>query len=589
MNLSNAEIADLLRNVATALTLGKANSFQVRAYENAADSIEHLTADLGDLWEEDKLKDIPGVGKGLQEYLNELFKTGTVKHFESLMADFPSVIYTLIKVPGVGPKTAQELAELGVKDLGDLEEKLEKGILVEKGFSAKIAEKIKLGVVEYKGLGNRILLPVAGEQAEKIVEYIKKDPNVSQADYLGSLRRRVVTVGDLDFAAATKNPEKTLAHFTAMPGVKHVVSEGGYQAEPGDHKVAKAMVVLNNGMHVDLLVGDPDSYGALLQHFTGGKNHNIHLRTLAEKKGLSLSERGVKDLKTGEVKPIKKESELYAMLGMQTPDPELREDTGEIEAAIKHELPTLVTLADIKGDMHLHSNFPMEPSHGPGANKLEEIVEKAQSLKYEFVGLSDHSPGFTKNSKDKIIQLIETRTKYIQKLKSSTKSVRVLNGLEIDILTDGSLSVPDEALKTLDYSVAGVHSAHKMPKDEMTKRILKALSSPYLKILAHPTGRLLNQRQSYDADWDLIFTYCAENKKLLEVNSFPNRLDLRDDLIRRAKELGCKFIIDTDAHEISQMDNMEYGVSLARRGWLEKEDVVNTWSWEKVKTWFDLE
>jgi DNA polymerase (family 10) len=578
MNFANHEVADLLRNVATALTLQKANSFQVRAYENAADSIEHLTADLGDLWEEDKLDDIPGVGKGLQEHLDELFKTGKVKHFDSLMEDFPKVIYQLIKVPGVGPKTAQELAELGVKNLEDLEEKLEKGTLVEKGFSEKIAEKIKLGVVEYKGLGNRILLPVAGEQAEKIVEYIKKDPHVTQADYLGSLRRRVVTVGDLDFAAATKDPEKTLHHFATMPGVKHVVSEGGY----------KAMVVLNNGMHVDLLVGDPESYGALLQHFTGGKNHNIHLRTLAEKKGLSLSERGVKDLKTGEVKPIKKESELYAMLGMQTPDPELREDTGEIEAAIKHELPKLVTLGDIKGDMHLHSNFPMEPSHGPGANKLEEIIEKAKSLKYDFVGLSDHSPGFTKNSKDKIIQLIETRTKYIQKLKMSTKNVRVLNGLEIDILTDGSLSVPDEALKTLDYCVAGVHSSHKMPKDEMTNRILKALESPYVDIISHPTGRLLNQRQSYDADWDQIFEYCAKHKKLLEVNSFPNRLDLREDLIRRAKELGCKFIIDTDAHEISQMDNMEYGVSLARRGWLEKEDVVNTWSWEKVEAWFEI-
>jgi DNA polymerase (family 10) len=578
MNLSNAEIADLLRNVATALTLKKSNQFQVRAYENAADSIEHSTADIRDLWEEDKLDELPGIGKGLQEHLNELFKTGQVKHFESLMGDFPKVIYQLIKIPGVGPKTAQELVELGVKNLEDLEEKLEKGTLVEAGFSAKIAEKIKLGVVEYKGLGNRILLPVAGEQAEKIVEYIKKDPNVTHADYLGSLRRRVVTVGDLDFAAATKDPEKTLHHFATMPGVKHVVSEGGY----------KAMVVLNNGMHVDLLVGEPESYGALLQHFTGGKNHNIHLRTLAEKKGFSLSERGVKDIKTGKVKPIRAEKELYDMLGMQTPDPELREDTGEIEAALKHQLLKLITLADIKGDMHLHSNFPMEPSHGPGANKLEEIVEKAKSLKYEFVGLSDHSPGFTKNSKDKIIQLIETRTKYIHKLRKNTKSIRVLNGLEIDILTEGSLSVPDEALKMLDYSVAGVHSSHKMPKDDMTKRILQALSNPYLKILAHPTGRILNQRQSYDADWDKIFKFCAEHKKLLEVNAFPNRLDLRDYLIRQAKELGCKFIINTDAHEISQMDNMEYGVSLARRGWLEKEDVVNTWSWEKVKAWFEL-
>lgn len=578
MSLTNQEVANLLRNVATALTLKKANAFQVRAYDNAADSIEHSTADIQDLWEEGTLDSVPGIGKGLLEHLEELFKTGTVKHFESLTRQFPAVIYELIKIPGIGPKTAQELAEKGVKSIENLEKKLDDGSLVKDGFSEKIAEKIKLGVAEFKGLGNRILLPIAGEQADKIVEYIKQDPEVVEADFLGSLRRRVVTVGDLDFAASSKDPSKTIGHFTKMPGVRQIISQGEN----------KAMVVLSNGMHSDLLVGEPKSYGALLQHFTGGKNHNIHLRTLAEKKGFSLSEKGVKELKTGKIIPIKKESELYDLLGMDTPDPEIREDTGEIEAALKHQLPKLVTLDDIKGDMHLHSNFPMEPSHGPGANSMEEIINKAISLKYDFVGLSDHSPGFTKNSKEKIIKLIETRTKYIQNLKKSNKSVRVLNGLEIDILTDGSLSVPDEALKTLDYSVAGVHSAHKMPKDEMTKRIMKALRNPYLKILAHPTGRILNQRQSYDADWPEIFKYCAANKKLLEVNSFPNRLDLRDDLIRQAKELGCKFVIDTDAHDISQMDNMEYGVSLARRGWLEDKDVVNVWDWKKVKEGFNI-
>lgn len=578
MNLSNQDVANLLRNVATALTLSKANQFQARAYENAADSIEHATADIQDLWEEGKLDEIPGVGKGLQEHLNELFKTGKVSHFETLMAKFPGVVYQLIKVPGVGPKTALELADKGVKSLEDLEKKLADGSLVKEGFSEKIAEKIKLGVAEFKGLGNRILLPIAGEQAKKIVEYLMKDPNVKQADYLGSLRRRVVTVGDLDFSASTKNSAKTIEHFTQMPEVKQVVSKGEN----------KAMVVLKNGMHSDLLVGPPESYGALLQHFTGGKNHNIHLRTWAEKKGWSISEDGVKDIKTDKITPCKTEEELYKLLGMQTPPPEIREDTGEIEAALKHELPTLVELKDIKGDFHLHSNFPMEPSHGPGVNSLEEIIKKAESLGYDYVGLSDHSPGFTKNSKEKIIKLVETRTKYIQKLKQSTKSIRVLNGLEVDILPDGSISVPDEGLKLLDYSVAGVHSSHKTPKDQMTKRILKALSNPYVKILAHPTGRILNQRQSYDADWEEIFKYCATNKKLLEVNSFPNRLDLRDDLIRQAKEIGCKFIIDTDAHEISQMDNMEYGVSLARRGWLEKEDVVNTWDWKKVAEWFNI-
>lgn len=577
---SNANIASLLRSVAAALTIKKRNIFEVRAYQNAADAIEHSTSEIKDLWEEGKLDEIPGVGKNIQSYLDELFKTGEVKHFEIIKKDIKPVVFDLLEIPGVGPKTASDLSELGIKNIDDLREKLESEQLLKVGkVSLKLQEKLTLGLVELAGLkSNRMLLPFAFSHAEKILDYLKKCPDLDQADPLGSLRRRVATIGDLDFAASSSNPEKVIEYFTKMPGVKEVVSEG-------ENKV---MLVLNSGLHVDLLVGDPDTYGALLQHFTGSKSHNIHLREYAQKKGFSLSEYGFKDTKTGEIISIKTEDDFYKHLGMQTPPPEIREDTGEIEAAISHKLPKLIEYNEIKGDFHLHSNFSLEPSHGPGLNNLEEIVRMAEELNYKYMGLSDHSPAFTTHSEAQIIALIEKRTKVIQKIKESTKSIHVLNGLEIDILGDGALSVPDAALKTLDYCIVGIHSGHRGTKEQITKRILTALSNPYVSVLAHPTGRIINERGSYDADWEEVFKFCVKNKKLIEINAFPNRLDLRDDLVKMAISFGVKFIIDTDAHEISQMENMEYGIAVARRGWVEAKDVVNTWEWTKLKDWFNI-
>lgn len=576
---SNARIADLLRSVATSLTLSKANLFQVRAYLNAADSVEHLTSELKDLWEEGKLDLVPGLGKSLQENLSELFETGESKHFESILNKYPEVIYELIKIPGVGPKTAKELADLGVKSFEDLGKKLESGELVQKGFSEKIAEKIKAGFLEHSNRNIRMLLPYAQAQADRILEYLKKGPGVKATDPLGSLRRQVATIGDLDFAAAAENTEKVVDYFTKMPGVSEVLGQG----------VNKATVVLNSGLHVDLLVGKPESYGALLQHFTGGKNHNIKLRTYAQKKGLSLNEDGVKDVKTGKIIPTKTEEEFYTLLKMDTPAPELREDNGEIDASLNKKLPDLVDLKDIKGDLHLHSSFPIEhPSHGPGINSIEEIVKNAQKLGYQYVGISDHPPAHRTESKEGIIKWVEKRTKVIQDIKKKTKSIRVLNGLEIDILGDGSLSVPDESLATLDYVIAGVHSGHRTGSENITKRILKALESPHVDIISHPTGRILNERESFEADWDEIFRLAGKNKKLMEINAHAQRLDLRDDLVRLALKYGVKFVIDSDAHETPHMTNMRYGVSVARRGWVEARSVINTWDYKDLAEWFGI-
>lgn len=578
MEISNAKLAKILRNVAAAYTIKKiGNIFQIRAYENAADSIEHSTVEIQDLWEENRLDEVPRLGPAIRGYLGELFNAGKVKHFEEVQKGIPEVVFTLLDIPGIGPKTASEIAGLGVKSIEDLELQIKSGKLVEKGFSVKIAEKILDGLQEVGSRTGRMLLPYASVQAAKIIEYLKKSEYVKETHPLGSLRRMVATIGDLDFSVSSNKPEKVIEHFCKMPGVIRVIDKGENQAS----------VILQSGMKVDLLVGKPESYGALLQHFTGGKNHNIHLRTLAEKKKLSLSEHGVK--KNGKVLHSKTEEEFYQLMGMDVPAPEIREDTGEIEAAIAHKLPKLIELRDIKGDLHLHSNFPIKsPSHGPGADSIEDIVKKAIELGYDYVGISDHPSGYTSTSKEEMVKWVNERTKSIQNIQKSNNSIRVLNGLEIDILIDGSLSVPDEVLATLDYCIAGIHSGHRSSNEHITKRLLKALENPYVDIISHPTNRLLNERQSSDADWETIFKFAAKNKKLLEINAFPNRLDLRDDLVRQALEYGVKFVIDTDAHALEQMNNMLYGVSVARRGWVEAKRVVNTWDWKDFAKWFTI-
>lgn len=579
MGTSNAAIAKLLRGVSAALSIKKRNIFEIRAYENVADVIEHLTAEVHDLWEEKRLGNIPGVGKNIQSYLDEYFRTGKVEHFKRLSEGIKPAVFEFLEIPGVGPKTALDLAELGIKGIEDLRGKVEsEELLFKQKITPKLQEKLSLGLTELSGLGSRMLLPFASSQAVKILEYLKGSKDVVDADPLGSLRRMVSAIGDLDFAVASNNPQAVINHFVKMPGIKEIISHGE----------AKASIVLNSGIHVDILVGSPNTYGALLQHFTGSKHHNIHLREVAQANHLSLSEYGVKNTKSGKIVETKTEEEFYKLLGMQTPPPEIREDTGEIEAALAYKLPDLVTYNSIKGDLHLHSNFPLEPSHGPGVNPIEEIARKGKELGYKYVGISDHSPSFTNHSKEDVIRFIEKRTKYIQKLNKSKKSVRVLNALEIDILGDGSLSVPDEALQTLDYCIAGIHSGHRTSKELITKRMLNALESPYVDIISHPTGRLINERGSYEADWEVIFKFAAKNKKLLEINAFPNRLDLRDDLVRLALKHEVKFVINTDAHEISQMENMPYGVAVARRGWVTSTSIVNTWDWTKFAEWFNI-
>lgn len=563
-DFTNAEVAKKLQEVAAAYSLKKGNLFQIRAYENAATSIEHSTSEVKDLWEENNLDKIPGIGENIKEHLNELFITGKVKHWEDVKKGLPSGIFELLDVSGVGPKTALKLSKMGVKGKDELIHQLRDDILTKKGFSKVLARKISdaLKREPENVKDDRMLLPYAFIRAEKILDYLKKCPDIRKADVLGSLRRWVATIGDLDFAVASKKPKEALDYIIKMPGISKVSERGDIQTT----------IILSGGLSVDFIVVDPSSYGALLQHFTGSKAHNIHLNTFAKNNKIDITK-------------CETEAELYGLLDMQVPPPEIREDTGEIELALKHQLPILVEFGDIKGDLHIHSDFITQPSHDIGTNTIKEIAESAKGLGYEYVGISDHQPSQANHDQNQMITELEKKKRAIEQQNYSGHSPRVLNLLEVDILPDGNLGVPDEALKYLDFAIASIHSSFNLSRDQMTKRILKALSNPYVKILGHPTGRILNKRESYEVDWKEIFKYAGENNKALEINSYPDRLDLPDILVREAREYGVKFMINTDSHEVSQMENMRFGVSVARRGWATKENIINTWDFKRFSKW----
>ena len=555
---TNKEIANLLKNVSAAYQVKGKNQFQIRAYDLAADSIEHASSEVKDLWESGQIDQIPNVGSHIANYLDEYFTTGEVKHFEEIFKDLPESMFDLLQVPGVGPKTSLKIAEAGVVSIGDLESRIKSGWLLKKGFGEKTLNNILRGVEEFKRKSDRILLPIAGETAKQVVEYLKKHKDVLAADPLGSLRRRVATVGDVDISVASNKPKHVIDYFKKYPGVQDIIEAGE----------RTATISLPSGIRVDLMAQPPDHYGSLLHHFTGSKSHNIHMRSLAKEKGYSISEYGIKEIKSGKIIKCKTEDEVYSLLGMQTPPPELREDTGEIEAALEHKLPKLIEVGDIKGDMQTHSIW------SDGQNTIKEMADTAASLGREYIALTDHSYPSTDFTK---------RIKEIEQYNYSQDKIRVISGLEVNINSDCSLQVSDDILAKHSVVLVSIHTSFRQSKAEMTKRIITALQNPHVDIFAHPTGRLLLEREGIDADWEVVFKTAKNFGKIIEINAFPNRLDLPDNLIREAKRFGVMFSIGTDSHQAGQLDLMEYGVANARRGWLEKADVINTLPYAKLR------
>lgn len=581
---TNQELVVLFRNIAAVYQILGENRFKIIAYERAADSIEHLTSEVKDLWDDKKLDQIPGVGPGISSYLDELFTTGNVAHFSGVLKRIPQAVFPLLLVPGIGPKKAYKLVtDLKIKDdeddvIGELEfcAKAHKIAPIE-GFGEKSEADILEGIAVYKKgeiKENRMELPVADAIAQDVIGYLKKLPCVEKIDALGSLRRQVATIGDIDIAVATKKPQDVVDHFLRFPHQK-IIEKGP----------TGASILLRSGSQVDLRVQEPERYGAMVQYFTGSKNHNIKLRSYGLTLGKSLNEHGMKDVKTGSIRSFHTEEEFYKELGLPWIPPELREDKGEIEAAEKHALPKLVERSDIKGDLHIHTNYDLKPSHDLGADPLGMYLERAGALGYEYIGLSDHNPKTGDLSQRQIVEIMKKRQDFYKSLAAKHK-IKIFVMCEVDIQPDGKLALPDEAFDFVDGVIVSIHSSFTQPRVNMTRRVVTALAAhPKVRIFGHPTGRLLTKREGVELDWEEVFAVCKTRDIALEINAYPQRLDLPDTIVFDAVKEKIKLCINTDSHAAYQMNMMKYGVSVARRGWCEKIDIVNTMEYAEFRNW----
>ncbi|MCX7716140.1 MAG: DNA polymerase/3'-5' exonuclease PolX [Endomicrobia bacterium] len=568
--MRNKEVAEQFYLISQLLSLTDENPFKIRAYEKAAQVIESLPEPIEEIAkDQQKLSNIPGIGKSIAEKVIEYLTKGKIQRLEELRAKFPEGIFEILKIPGLGPKRVRLLYEkLGIKDLQTLKEYAQKGMLKSlPGFGEKVEQNILEGIQLVSVSEQRLLLFDAIKVVEEVISELKKDKNIIRIDPCGSLRRKKETVGDIDIlcCVASGKEKSVIEKFTKLSVVKKVLACGE----------TKGSILTMSNLQVDLRVVPKEVYGAALQYFTGSKQHNIRLREIANKKGLTLSEYGV--FKVGKKeKPLcgRTEEEIYKILGLEYIEPELREDRGEIEAAAIKKLPKLLRIEDIKGDTHIHSKY------SDGANTIKEIAEYAYTLGYEWIIVCDHSQSLKVAGGLDIKQLYK-KIDEIRNLNKTSK-VKVLCGQEVDILSDGKLDYPDEVLKEIDFVIAAIHTGFKQPEEQITERLLRAIDNKYVHSISHPTGRLLNKRSPYKVNIAKVIEYAGKNDVMLEINAFPERLDLDDVNSKYAKEHNVLLSIGTDAHHITQMEYLVLGVYVARRGWLEKDDVINTMSYSQI-------
>jgi DNA polymerase (family X) len=567
-HMNNTEIAGIFQDISDLLEIKGENKFKVRAYQRAARAIENLPKDLEVMVTDgEDLKDIPGVGDAIALKITEIIETGKLKYYEDLKGEFPKGITTLLEVPGVGPKTAKKLSDLGVNSVEDLEKSILDGRFAGLfRLGEKSAENILHQIQNMRRKDVRIPLGDAVRIVDEIFDALKKVPGVRNLTPAGSLRRFRDTVGDIDLMGTADKPEAVIDAFVQLPLVEKVIGHGA----------TKASVLLKTGLQIDLRMVEHDSFGSLLQYFTGSKQHNIMLRTMAVKMGLSLSEYGITVMKTGELEKFATEEAFYKRLGLQYIPPEIREAQGEIELAAGGKLPGLVELQDIKGDFHVHTDW------SDGHSSLEEMIGAARDRGYKFVAVTDHSQGLgIAGGMDP--EKLKKQVAAIKTIGTRFKGFRILVGMEVDIRADGSTDLPGEVLGQLDIVVAAIHSGMNESRDRITKRVLSALSNPDVDVLAHPTCRVIGSREPVDIDMEAVFKAALKNDKALEINAMPNRLDLKDVHTQRARDMGIKLTIGTDSHRTGQLANMRFGVGVARRGWCRAEDIINTWSLDRVE------
>ncbi|MGA6151710.1 DNA polymerase/3'-5' exonuclease PolX [Stenotrophomonas sp. NPDC087984] len=568
MARSNEEVEALLREYADLLLITGGDAYRARAYEKAARAIGGHAADISQ-FDAKALRDIPNVGRSIADKVVEYLRTGTMPAVEEARAAIPAGVRELTAIPALGPKKAMILyEELEISSVDQLAQAIEEHRLRDlKGFGPKSEENILHGIALMRAAGNRIPLDEAMDVADDIVSALSKVRGCRRCAYAGSLRRMKETVGDVDILVAAEESGPFMEAFTRLPLTSEVIAHGQ----------KKTSIRTTKGLQVDLRVLPLDSWGAGLLYFTGSKAHNIRVRAIAVRHGLKLSEYGLFETKSGKSIASRSEEDVYARLGMDWIPPTLREDRGEVKAALEGQLPKLVTESDLRGDLHTHTNLT------DGLEPLEDMITKAERRGYAYYAITDHAPKLymQQMTEEKMLAQRE-RVRELDRGRGRGHT-RLLHGVELNIDTEGDVDWPPEFLEDFDVCVASVHTQFGMDRKAMTRRLVRACENPYVHVIGHPTTRLIGKRPGIDADLDEVFAACARTGTALEINAHPERLDLSDDNILRAKSYGVVFALDSDAHSTRDLDNMRYGVGVAQRGWLTPDDIINTWPLTRLR------
>lgn len=570
MSLTNQDLADIFERIADLLEIKGEVIYKTLAYRKAAESLRNLAEDASALYSQKRLTDIPGVGKAISEKIGELLDTGELGFLKRLEEEVPPTLAEVLQVPDVGPrKAALFWKQANVTSLADLETAAKAGKLrTLPGMGEKSEQRVLEGIEALKRRPKRRLLGNVRPAALRTLDWLRSQPGVEKAEVAGSLRRWRPTIGDLDLVAASRKPVELMAAFTQRPEVLRVLAQGEN----------KASVELKDGLNIQLWVQPPEKFGTLLQFVTGSKEHSVHLRELALKKGLSLSEQAITE-KDGKERLYASEEEVYDALGLPWITPELREDRGEIQAALANKLPRLIEMKHIRADLHSHTTW------SDGTKSVQEMAEAAIQRGLKVLAITDHSSGLGVASGLTVERLHQQRKEIDQVQEKLGDAIRLLQGSEVEIHADGSLDFPDEALAELDIVIAAMHSTLRQERAVITARLLRAMRNPQVDIIGHPSGRLMPNREGADLDWEQVLKAAKESGVVLEIDAHPSRLDLDEVYARRAAEMGIPLSIDTDAHAPDHLDLMEYGVSVARRAWVGPESVINTWETSKLLDW----